>query len=423
LSLHKNRKLHRILFLNILCITALAITTTVMASGDRQKGETEIRFWHSIGSYNKEVLSSLIDTFNQNQKQVTVKGIFQGSAEDLYLKLLSQENLPDVALIPIQLLPLLNKKGLIIPIDAYIPEKLKDDITPKYWGSVTIGDSIYGIPFSFTTYTLFVNQHLLRISGTRNGKEPGAWKDIIPLTRRIKENLDGKWGIFIPMESTLHFVSFIKSYTGKSPITDGRLVLNAPETVNAVRFLQNLVFTYQYMPPKMTVSDAEQMFLSSNLCILMAASDSLVYMKSNLPYDLTLWHLPSADNARPTVSGTCLALLKSNAKRENFAFRFLEYLTSYESIVKWHTHTGTPAIRTSVKDSIDLLVFYEDNPNYTTATIEMERGDIFNPEFDYFAVNTVVKNALDKILINGEDATTILEEAQREIDRMDASSP
>ncbi len=415
---HRLPRVCRLFFLYTACITFLPIPTVLLAGGGTQKEETEIRFWHSIGSYNKEILSSLIKTFNEAQKQITVKGVFQGSEEDLYVKLLSQENLPDIVLTPIQLLPLLNKKGLLAPLDSFIPAKLKEDIAPKYWQTATLDNSIYGIPFSFTTSILFVNQHLLRISGSREEKEPASWKGIIPLIRKIKENLDGKWGIFIPMESTFNFVSFIKSYTGKSPLMDGKLTLNSPETVTAMRFLQDLIFTYHYMPPKMTISDAEQMFLSGNLGILMASSDSLVYMKSNLPYDLTLWHLPSAYNASTTVYGMCLALLKSNEERENDAFKFVDYLTSYESIVKWHTHTGTPAIRTSVKDSIDLLVFYEDNPNYTTATIEMEKGDIFNPSFDYFAVNTVVKNALDKILINGEDPGPILKGAQQEVDRI-----
>jgi len=416
--LYSHRLRSVLLLLNTACIIILSIPTTVVAGGEKKKEEIEIKFWHSIGSYNKEVLSSLIQTFNKDQKQITVKGVFQGSTEDLYLKLLSQENLPDIVLTPVQLLPMLNKKGLLIPLDSFIPAKLKEDIEPRYWQNVTLDASIRGIPFSFTTYTLFVNQHILRISGSREEREPETWEDIMPLIRKIRENLDGKWGIFIPIESTLHFVSFVKSYTGKSPFTDGKLTLYSPENVTAMRFLQNLVFKYQYMPPKMTIGEAEQMFLSGNLGILMASSDSLVYMKSNLPYDLTQWHLPSAHNAPPTVSGSCLALLKSNAKRENYAFRFLEYLTSYESIVKWHTHTGTPAIRTSVKDSIDLLIFYEDNPNYTTATIEMEKGDIFNPSFDYFAVNTVVKNALDKILINGEKPSRVLEEAQLEVNRI-----
>jgi ABC-type glycerol-3-phosphate transport system substrate-binding protein len=402
----------------LIVLVLLIFHSTVSAGSAGQREKTELRFWHSIGGYNKEVLASLIDTYNQSQKQVIVKGIFQGSIEDLYLKLVSQENVPDIILAPIQILPLLQKKGLLANLDSLVPDSLKKDIARKYWDSVSIDNSIYGIPFSYTTDTFFVNQHLLRISGSRDEKEPASWKGILPITRRIRENIDGKQGIFIPMESVFDFVSFVKSYTGKSPLVHGTLMLDSPETIDAVRFLQDLVFSHKYMPQKTTMSDAQQLFLSGNLGILMSSSDLLVYIKSNLPYDLTLWHLPSVDNTPPTVTGMCLALPENSRQRKNDAFSFLEYLMSYESILKWHTHTGTPAIRTSVKDSIDLLVFYENNPNYTTATIDMERGEIFNPDFNYFTVNAVVKNALDKIFINGEDPAVVLAQAQKELEQL-----
>jgi ABC-type glycerol-3-phosphate transport system substrate-binding protein len=99
-------------------------------------------------------------------------------------------------------------------------------------------------------------------------------------------------------------------------------------------------------------------------------------------------------------------------------FRFIEYLVNYENSIKWHTHTGSPPIHRSARESIDLLIFYEENPNYMTSIISLERGMVFSPRYDYYSIDAVMRGALDRIMINGEDPHPILEKVQQELDLM-----
>ncbi len=382
-----------------------------------EEEEKKLKFWHSIGTYNKNILGNLIDIYNERNKQNPVNSVFQGNEEDLYLKLLSQENLPDIVQIPIQFLNPLRKKKYIIALDPFISQKLKDDISQKFWDSVSIQKKIYGVPFFYSLNILFVNQHILRISGAHYERGPKTWEDIGSLIMKIKQNTDKKLSIFIPMETITQFISFTESYTGASVFQDQKLVINTEEVISAMEFLQNAVYKEKVMPSKMTVDEGIQMFLSGNLGIMLGSSSMLVYIESNLPYDLDVWHLPSWEKIKPTVNGTCLAIIKSNAKREREAFKFVEYLMDYDSAIKWHVHTGDPAIRLSVKDSLDLLIFYEENPNYMTSVIELEKGKIFNPSFDYININGIIKNALEEIMVNGVDPEKIMNEAQRKLDK------
>jgi len=407
--------------ISLLFLLFITAPSHVYPKGKRQKGGNELKFWHSIGTYNKDVLTSIIQSFNESQKPLIVNGVFQGDEENLFIKLISQENLPDLVLLPVQFLPALKEKNCIIALDSYIPQKLRGDIPEKFWESVSLDNNIFGVPFSYSTNILYVNQHLLRISGTRNEKEPQSWQEILTITKKIKENTDRKWGIFIPMETAFHFISFVQSYTGKSVFHDQKLVINTEAVIYAMTYLQELVFQYGLMPPKMTSNEGDQIFLSGNLGIIMASSSMLVYTESNLPYNLTVWHLPLSGRALPAVYGLCLAVIKSNTKREIDALKFIEYMMSYNSIVKWHTHTGTPAVLTSVKESIDLLICYEENPNYMTSVIETEKGAIINPGFVYLNINKIIKNALEEIMINGNPPGEILDRAQKEIDTLQGS--
>ncbi len=395
--------------------------TIAFASKKEREGRDldEIKFWHSIGLYNKDVLNSLITAFNENNRQTPVKGVFQGNEEDLYLKLFSQEKLPDIVQVPVHLLPSLQENGYIVDITPFIPDKIYEDIPEKIWKSVSIENKTYGMPFSYNVDILFVNQHIIRISGVRQDEIPMSWEKIAAIAGKIKKNSRGKWGLYIPLETTAQFISFTQSYTGRPVIENGKIEINTGEVIGAMRFLQQLVYKDKIMPAKITVDEGEGLFLSGNLGIMLASSLKLVHTESKLPYDLNVWNLPGGKETAPTIEGTCLAILASDPKREKDAFKFVEYLVDYENAIKWHTHTGSPSIKTSVKKSFDLLIFYEDNPNHMTSAIDLEKGEVFNPASGFSNVDNIIKKALEEIMINGEDPEDILNIAQTEIDKLD----
>ncbi|UCB44968.1 MAG: extracellular solute-binding protein [Spirochaetota bacterium] len=409
-------KKRTIILLFIYCFLLIPISIYSRGSSEESKKE-EIVFWHSIGTYNKDILNRLIDEYNTKHPKPSIRGVFQGNEEDLYFNLLSQENLPDIVHIPVQFLhPLLEKK-LIINLEPFISQKLKNDISSKFWESVIVQDDIYGMPFFYNVNIFYVNQRILRIAGVSREGEPRSWEEMLSVISRIKRNAADRHSFFIPLESLAQFISFIESYTGTSVIEDGRIVVNKEEVVSAMRFLQEAVYTHEYMPSKITTDEGIQMFLSGNLGLLLGSSSMLVYTESNLPYDLNVWHLPVWEKAGPTVFGTCLAIVRSNARQEREAFKFIDYIVDYEQAIKWHTHTGNPAIRSSVKKSLDLLIFYEENPNYMASVIELESGRVFSPSFDYFSVSDIIKNALEEIMVNREDPEAVLNRAQKNIDQ------
>jgi sn-glycerol 3-phosphate transport system substrate-binding protein len=360
----------------------------------------------------------MIDTYNKSQKGIIVRGAFQGNEEDLYLKLNSQENLPDLVLIPVHYVRALQQNKIIVDISAPVLNKLMGDIPQKYWESVLLDGDIYGIPFSFNSNLLFVNQHILRISGTWREPDPATWDEIFTLARKIRDYTSGKWSIFIPMETLSHFISFVQSFSGMPLFEQQRLVVNSEDAIRAMSTLQEFVYTHDFMPPKITMSEGEQIFLSGKLGIMMAPSSMLVRTQTNLPYNLTVWNLPTADTVNPIITGICFVLTQSAGKKQREIFKFVEYLAEFENAIKWHTHTGSPAILTSAKNSLDLLIFYEENPNYMTPIIEIEKGTIFTPRFDYFTFNKIMKSALERIMLGGEDPRTILNSVQTELDSL-----
>jgi ABC-type glycerol-3-phosphate transport system substrate-binding protein len=400
----------------LLLLFILVSFTSLHAGGSRTRNELdEIQFWHSMGTYNKEVLNGLVAGYNETHKGHAVEALFQGNDRDLYLKLLSPENQPDCALIPNSYVWELRKQAIIIDLLPFITEDLKEDMEPRYWEALTVDGGIYGLPFSLHSNILFVNQHILRISGTRRDMEPGTWDEIFPILRKIRDYTDDNWPIFIPMENLHQFIAFVESYSGQPVLRGNNLIVNSPESIEAMRALQDFVYDQEFMPPKLTSTEAEQIFLSGNLGIMMSSSSRLVFTQTHLPYNLTVWNLPYNKNTRHRVSGASLAITSTGLQRGHEIFRFLEYLVNFESSVKWHTRTGAPPIRNSAKESLDLLIFYEENPNYMTPIIDLERGVLLSPRFNFYAMDSLMRSALEEILIKGVDPEKILNHVQQEL--------
>jgi ABC-type glycerol-3-phosphate transport system substrate-binding protein len=415
--------MRRYLFLFVFISLCTILPRPLYPGGNREgSGKEEIVFWHSIKTYNKSILNSIIDDFNSKHPRISVNGVFQGNEENLYLNLISQENLPDIVQLPVQFIKPLREKNIITRLDPLIPQKLRNDIPEKFWDTVISNGSIYGMPFTFNVNILFVNQQILRVASVSRETEPKSWEELLSVISRIKQNAPGRFAFYIPLESMSQFISFVESYTGASIFKDDRIIVNSEGAVSAMRFLQAAVYEHRYMPSKITTDEGIQMFLSGNLGLMLGSSSMLVYTESNLPYDLNVWHLPAWEKVGPAVFGTCLAVVRSNSRREKEAFRFIEYMIDDEQAIKWQTHTGTPAVRTSVKKSLDLLIFYEENPNYMASVIELESGHVFAPSFDYFRVASIIKNALEEIMVNREDPEDVLNRAQKAIDEKNGTS-
>ena len=403
----KGERAFRTFLLFFILSGALCTPVHLRAGGEKEKAVTELEFWHPIGAHNKTILQRLISSYNDLNPDVPVKAVFQGSERDLYLKLISSESPPDLVLLPAHYVPALRDKDFIRNLSLSIPPELRSDIAEKYWDPVSAGNEIYGIPFSYRCYLLYVNQHILRISGTRNETEPSSWEELLLMLRRIRENTKDVWPLFIPTENLEQFDAFTSAYAGFRLDVEP-LSVDSDPAVQSLRFLKDLVFENGFMPPKVTREEAEQMFLSGRLGMMMAPSSMLVYTQSTLPYNFTVWRLPGS--GEPLIAG--LSLCVTSQQGDGPVYGFIEHLLSYENSIKWHTNTGDPSVRTSAKGSLDLLIFYEENPNYTTPVIEVERGRPLSSIDGYFEIDAIVARALQKAMIGEEDPETVLKEAQ-----------
>lgn len=403
-------------------IAIFFITQTPLSASkgtESSKKGYDIVVWHTLSSYNKDIFRQIADSFSDKNPNIRIKQVFYGNDKDIVLNLVKKDTLPDIVIISTQYLNDLANKNMLINMGKYISKSLYTDIDEDFWAPVRVQETIYGMPYMYDPLVVYVNQNLLWNSGLRDYKEPTDWSGIVKYAKRVKYLNSKKWGIFVPIENIEDFCSFVETYSRESVIKNGRFIINSAGAVSAMSFLQNAVYKLKIMPSKTTLNEVQASFLSGNLAIMLANSSSFVYLTSNFPYNLDLWKVPATEKSKPYIKTNCLAIVKKNTgSHYREAYDFILYLINKENSIKWFTHTGIPPLRNSIKSSLELLIFYENNPNYSVPMLELNRDRIF-PNIDHYdEINAIVKNAVEKIMIKGENPEDVLNSAQNKIDSL-----
>ena len=133
-------------------------------------GPVNITFWHSETASASDNLVKLADRFNASQNEVKVEPIFQGSDQDLALKVIAGMrggNVPTVAYMSETYTGPMIDSGEITPIQEYIDQEDYDlsDFAPAAIAYFTVDDTLYAMPHGLAVPLMYYNKIPLREVG------------------------------------------------------------------------------------------------------------------------------------------------------------------------------------------------------------------------------------------------------------------
>jgi len=133
------------------------------AGNGATSGPVNITFWHSETASASDNLVKLVDRFNASQSEVKVEPIFQGSDQDLALKLIAGMpggNVPTVAYLSETYTGPMIDSGEITPIQQYIDQEDYDlsDFAPAAIAYFTVDDTLYAMPHGLAVPLMYYNK-------------------------------------------------------------------------------------------------------------------------------------------------------------------------------------------------------------------------------------------------------------------------
>jgi sn-glycerol 3-phosphate transport system substrate-binding protein len=153
-------------------------------------GPVSIDFWHSETVASETALDRLIDRFNASQDEVRVRPVFQGSSDQLILKLVTSLRSGDVpALVELADVDteVMVDSGGATPVQEFVDAEGYDlsDFDEKAAQYYTVGDKLYAMPFAIAVPMLFYNKVAFREVGLDPDKPPLTLDDVRAYSEKL----------------------------------------------------------------------------------------------------------------------------------------------------------------------------------------------------------------------------------------------
>lgn len=187
-------------------VAALAVAlllTGCSSGGTRDDGRVTLRF-QSLAWQEESVEANkeLVEEWNAAHPDIRVEYV-QGSWDSVHDQLLTSfegGEAPDIVHDASDDLADFAYGGYLADLTDLLPERLRSDIPPSGWETVTFDGGVYGVPFLQEPRVLIANATWLRESGVRvpTPGHPWSWAEFRQVTDRLAG--DGKYGVAWPLK-------------------------------------------------------------------------------------------------------------------------------------------------------------------------------------------------------------------------------
>lgn len=331
--------------------SALAIKSYFAISVMAQKPIT-IEYWHiNSESFGGPTVRQLVQEFERQNPDIKVIEQFQpnsytGLLQNLQTRL-AAKNPPDVAQIGYLFIDYVSENFPVKTIDELMQEyggrDLLDAIQSNVLDLARRKGKLIGMPYSLSNIITYYNADILREAGLDPDKPPTTWSEWSKAARVIKEKT-GKPGIYVQILDDNWSTQAMMESNGGTMIAckDGRIraTFDGPKNAEAIQMWADMI--QEGLALNVLMNQGEQAFLAGEVATFMTTIAKRNNLEKNATFDLRGTTFPSF-GSKPTrlpAGGNALVVFAQEPKRQEAAFRFIQFLSTPESFATWTKGTG-----------------------------------------------------------------------------------
>jgi len=307
--------------------------------------ENVLRLWHPFSGREAEMMESLVDQYNQQQKG-DIEIISASHSDDQILiddieDSIENGELPEIIIAPSSFLKVLAVESRLEQMESQSPDldslNTNPSVFPEFWNLDLVGDTRYGIPFIQKGYFLFYQDGWAEDLGF--SEFPATIEDFSQqVCAAYSQNLfdtdlenNGSGGYFFP-DDPVSIIAWMSAFDGGISFNSrGEIILNTEQNLQALTFLFNMYedgcawwtakeqFPYRY-------------FSNRNAIIFSGRSDEVPVQQNAMEEDAITdeWELipyPSVDG-KPIIyyENYSFAITKRDKSAIELAIPFIEWM-------------------------------------------------------------------------------------------------
>ena len=280
----------------------------------------------------REPVEEIIAAFEAENPDIDVQleSVGWGDAYQKITTDLMANNAPDLMYVGTRWIPAFAALGGIEPLDDMISEEKLALFPSGLMEGQSFNDTLYALPIAFSTKVLFYRTDLI-------DEAPTTWDELLAAAQQVTEETDA-FGIGIPgaahVGTVQQFQSFLYQAGGSFFDDEGRVNLETPEASEALAFYTGLYTEHGVTPNPIEFNREELPTLFG---------EGSVAMIINGPWARTIAGAEPDDAETPYatavlpchvrcggIQGADSLVIAANSEVTEAAYRFADYLTSFE---------------------------------------------------------------------------------------------
>ncbi len=417
--------------ISVLLVLLFCSAAMVMAAGQKEPVETGtvgIELWSLLTGDRAELLDSQVQKFNESQSEVAVTVVHQGGYNPTKEKItaaVSAGNLPPLIMVDYMEVPFYAQQGVLAPLDGFISSDDRKDFLPGLLKDIAVDGKLFALPYNRSTQGLYINKDLMAKAGIEAA--PETWTEFRDQALKIKD-LGGDYYYGYSYFHQWFFDAICYTWGNSISTDDGVITFNDKDGVEMMRFFQQMQEDgFLLVPPTTSGGFEEQKgaFVEGKAATIFESTSWLNTMSNVVEFDWEFAFIPAGDGGHAvTIGGGNFALTSQTGEAEKkAAAKFLHYIANADQSAEFHMNTGYLPTRYSVLELPEVKAFYSDHPEYL---VSVEQTEYARPSS---ASTRNIKNVwwrmtqgIQRILLNGEDVQTVLNEIagefQTELDEL-----
>lgn len=248
-------------------LTALFLLVAISVNGCARTGKDEARetvvvFKHGKIAGDPQLFRRLLDRFEEENPGIRVKDETLPASTDeqhqfYIINLEGRSSDFDVLSMDVIWVPEFARAGWLRDLSHILPEEERGEFFPGPMKAVTYREKIYAIPWYIDAGLLYYRKDLLR---EYNFSPPKTWQELITISMHVMEREPGIYGFVWQGKQYEGLICNVLEYfwsNGGEVVRDGASVINSPENMEALQFMEDLIVKYKVTPPLVTTAIEE----------------------------------------------------------------------------------------------------------------------------------------------------------------------
>jgi len=400
----------------------IALVATFLIVGQIAKAQVTVTIWtpHDFDRRYTDVQKDMWEPFEVKNPGIKVKWVRVPDWEQKFRISAAAKQLPEIFAVDGINVATYARQGILAPLDALIPESVKNDYWKGALDEMTYKGNLYALALETNSHLIFYNPKLLSEAGVN---PPTYWEDLVELAKKltVDKNGDGKLDQYtfeVPIgrnEYAMWMLSaFIWANGGEIISEDGtKALIGEPRAVEAIQFTSDLVNKYNVVPKAGTIqAGPEGAFVGGKVAMSQAGPFMFNTYERNYPnfkWEVIPTTYPRNGKRVGGVGGWHFSMW-SETKNKDAAGKVMQYISTEEFVRILQKGYGI-GVRKSVALSIPEWQRYP----YKVAIDQMGVGKARPSTDQYPTVTDAVQQAFDKAILGGVSAKEAADEAARRI--------